>query len=142
MISAQWTPPGGDSRDAFSIREEVFINEQKVSLEDELDGMDPVSWHLVLYEDEKPVATGRMYDEGGGVWHFGRIAVKKELRGHNLGRRLLAAMLPKARELGAKRAELGAQLQARGFYEKLGFTAFGETFMDAGIPHIHMYLTL
>ena len=142
MTSIQWIPPGGDISEAWKIREEVFIREQHVSYEEEVDGLDPASWHLVLLEDNAPLATGRLYDLGGGTYKFGRIAVKKEKRGHNLGRRLLTLMLDKARDLGARQVELGAQVQARGFYEKAGFSPFGTLYMDAGIRHIHMRLVL
>jgi predicted GNAT family N-acyltransferase len=120
---------------AYAIRHEVFVIEQGVPVELEMDEMDPVAWHVLLSEAEgHPVATGRLLPDG----HIGRVAVRAEWRGQGVGRELMSALLEAARERGHESAHIHAQTDARRFYELLGFVAAGEVFMEAGIPHIEM----
>lgn len=119
------------------IRQEVFINEQ--GFEEEFDEIDEIAYHVVLIDEELPVATGRLFphaEEGSFV--LGRIAVLKSYRGKELGALVVSALCEKAKELGGKTAVLSAQTRARGFYEKLFFTAVGEEYMDEHCPHIQM----
>lgn len=136
-ITRQWIAPGGDLTDASLIRRVVFIEEQNVSEEEEWDELDPLCDHLVLYVNGKPAATGRI------VWGepvlLGRIAVLREHRGSGLGAEVVSRLVEKAFAAGAGEVHLHAQIQARGFYEKLGFTAYGEEYEEAGIPHISMF---
>jgi len=136
-IDHQWIAPGGDLTDAASIRRIVFVEEQRVSEEEEWDGLDPLCDHIVLYANGKPAATGRI------VWGepvlLGRIAVLREHRGTGLGAEVVNRLVEKAFDKGADEVHLHAQLHARGFYEKLGFTAYGDIYEEAGIPHISMY---
>lgn len=123
--------------DAFSIRRKVFIEEQKVPEEIEMDGMDAYAIHAVAYTGEKAVATGRIiYD--GDVYKIGRIAVLKEERGKDYGDFIVRMLLDKAFLHGAKEVILGAQLPAVGFYAKIGFESYGEPYWEAGIEHIPM----
>ena len=78
----------------------------------------------------------------GETAKIGRVAVAKPLRGKSIGRQLMLAAIAHARALELKTCTLGAQVPVIGFYEKLGFTAHGPIFDDAGIPHRHMTLTL
>ena len=116
------------------IRERVFIQEQGVPLELEFDGLDEVALQLLVMVDGQYVGTGRMLDDG----HIGRIAILKEFRGLGLGKKMVQALVDEAARLGYPRVYLGAQTQALGFYSKLGFTPYGEEFMDAGIAHLSM----
>jgi predicted GNAT family N-acyltransferase len=122
-----------------AIRMEVFVAEQQVPADEEIDGRDPACRH-VLARDEHggAIGTARMQQSG----HIGRIAVVRAWRRRAVGSRLVAALLDLAREQGLESVDLGAQLQAIGFYERLGFAARGEIFMDAGIPHRNMVLSL
>lgn len=135
-IIHQWIAPGGDLSDAYNIRYEVFVDEQNVPREIEVDEFDPVSDHLVIYVDGKPAATGRI------VWgepvSLGRIAVRKEHRGTGLGAEVVNRLVDKVFASGAEEVHLHAQIQAAGFYEKLGFAAYGDPYEEAGIPHISM----
>lgn len=135
-VTHKWIPPGGDLADAALIRRIVFVEEQNVPEEEEWDAFDPHCDHLVLYADGQPAATGRI------VWGtpvlLGRIAVRKEHRGFGLGAEVVNRLLEKAFARGAEEVHLHAQMQARGFYEKLGFTAYGDPYEEAGIPHISM----
>lgn len=118
-----------------AVRREVFIEEQQVPEDLERDGLDPACVHA-LAEDEagNPIGTGRLLPDG----HIGRMAVLKPWRGRSVGAALLLHLLQCARERGMTNVVLNAQISAVGFYERYGFTAEGETFTDAGIPHVRM----
>ena len=137
-MTERWIEPGGDTTDSFALRFEIFCDEQGYTREQEIDEEDARSPILVLYDGEIPVATGRVVDEGNGVFHIGRICVKQSQRKGGIGRKLVESLVWKAREMGAKEITIGAQCQARGFYEKLGFAVCGEEYMDGHVPHIPM----
>lgn len=117
-----------------AIREAVFIKEQGVPPELEYDGLDDTAAHVLAFVGEQPVGTGRVLDDG----HIGRIAVLPEYRGKGVGARIVLSLTEAAAVAGLKRVYLGAQLHAVGFYQTLGFTPYGDEFMDAGIAHFHM----
>lgn len=117
----------------LQVRKIVFIHEQQVPSELEVDELDPVSQHVLLMDNGKPVATGRLTPEG----HIGRVAVLKPFRGRGFGQQIIRMLEEIALQQGMQRLVLGAQCQAMPFYEKLGYRPFGELFMDAGIEH-HM----
>ena len=124
-----------DSAALSHIRESVFMQEQKVPEELEWDGEDEAAIHLLaLNSDNTPIGCARILQDG----HIGRMAVLKQSRGHGIGRALLRRAVDVVRELGCSEAFLDAQRYAIPFYEREGFTAEGEEFMDAGIPHRHM----
>jgi len=123
------------STDAKLIRFEVFVQEQNVPAELEMDNMDAVCLHAVAYaEDGTPVGTGRLLPDG----HIGRMAVRKPGRGKGIGGELLQALMAQARVRGDKAVLLSAQTHAAPFYERHGFNVDGEEFFEAGIPHINM----
>ncbi len=127
--------------DALTIRKEVFIKEQGVDEAMELDGVDDVAIHLVLYHDEKPVATGRIVfrEENNETKVFlTRIAVLEDERKKGYGEFAVRLLIRQAYDGGWESQFIHSQLSARGFYEKLGFTCFGEVFYEAGIPHVNM----
>lgn len=117
-----------------SIRESVFIVEQGIDPEIEFDQHDAKALHLLLYIDNKPVGTGRILDDG----HIGRIAILRDYRGQGLGSEIIQTLVKVAVKRGYQRVYLGAQSQAIDFYKKLGFTPFGEVFLEAGIEHLSM----
>lgn len=121
--------------DAYRIRHEVFVVEQGVPAEIELDDEDAVSVHAVAYApDSTPVATGRLLPDG----HIGRMAVLKPARGTGIGGEVLEALITQAQGDGYRMVVLHAQSHARGFYEAHGFVAEGEEFIEADILHIAM----
>ncbi|MDF2926873.1 MAG: GCN5-related N-acetyltransferase [Paenibacillaceae bacterium] len=130
----------------FSIRIKVFVEEQKVPSELELDEYDAspeASHHILLVDGDKPVATGRwkIYEEGTAKLQ--RIAVLKEYRSGGIGRLLMQALEDNAREAGMEEAVLDGQLYAEGFYQRLGYrTVSEEPFLDADILHVRMVKSL
>ncbi|MDN3522488.1 GNAT family N-acetyltransferase [Halomonas ramblicola] len=123
---------------AGEIRRVVFIEEQRVPIEEEWDGRDPECRHFLALLDGTPVGTARLLPDA----HIGRVAVLREARGQGIGEALMAAAIATARRHGHAGIELAAQTHALPFYERLGFEAFGPEFLDAGIPHRNMCLPL
>ena len=125
--------------DAVRIRQKVFVQEQGVPANLEIDGNEAYSVHFVLYTDEeKPAATVRLLPLNDKTFKLQRMAVLKEYRGKNLGTEIIAEAEIFAKQQGFTTIELGAQLTAKRFYEKLGYQVYGEPFQDAGIAHVHM----
>ena len=133
---------------ALRIRRTVFIEGQNVPESIEVDGFDTLPYpsqgvaHGILYLEGLPVATGRLVPDSheGHFAKVGRVAVLKAHRGHGLGRKMMRWLEARAAELGYEGARLSAQLHALGFYEELGYVAYGEVFMEAGIEHRWMVL--
>ncbi|MDO5649053.1 MAG: GNAT family N-acetyltransferase [Gallicola sp.] len=121
--------------DGVNLRKEVFVEEQNVPAEEEIDQYEKVCFHVTMYDGDQPVATGRILPKNSVQVKFGRVAVRKEVRGTGLGRVLMEEMEKKARELGYKEIILGGQVSAVPFYEKLDYTVFGDIFLDGGIDH-------
>jgi predicted GNAT family N-acyltransferase len=119
---------------AAPIRFAVFVEEQGVPLEIELDEMDPGSLHALAFENDSPVGTGRLLPDG----HIGRMAVLKDWRGRGVGGRILAALMDEARRRGHREVVLSAQVHATAFYRSHGFAEEGAEYLDAGIPHRNM----
>lgn len=128
-----------DLKKYYALRVEVFVEEQGVSMEEELDAQDGVATPVVLIEQNQVIACGRMLREED-TCHLGRIAVKKSYRNQGYGKALCSYMIFLAKQKGFRRVMLHAQLSAVGFYEKLGFQSYGDVFLDAGIKHIAMQL--
>ncbi len=129
VVTGNWDALGAE---ASRIRLEVFVEEQRVPLEEELDARDAQCLHAIAYDaDGRAMGTGRLLPDG----HIGRMAVRKAWRGQGVGSLLLNALMDAARLRGDAEVVLDAQLQARPFYARHGFVEEGGTFMDAGIPH-------
>jgi len=135
-----WAPKGELPEDARRLRTEIFVVEQKFT--EEFDEQEKECWHMVVYDGEEAVATGRMYLLPDGCAKLGRIAVVKARRGEGLGAVVVHALSEKAKELGCPAARLGAQEHARGFYEKLGFAVSGEMYYEEYCPHLPMEKSL
>lgn len=124
--------------EASEIRRVVFLEEQRVPLEEEWDGRDPECRHFLALLDGRAVGTARLLPDA----HIGRVAVLAEARGTGVGAALMRASIETARRLGHPAVELAAQTHALDFYARLGFEAYGPEFLDAGILHRNMRLTL
>lgn len=123
--------------DAKYIRTEVFMKEQ--GFKNEFDDWDDKVSHIVLFIDEYPAGTGRLLPgENNKTFVIGRVAVLKKYRNLHLGTKIINALEEQARRLGGVNIELSAQCNAQGFYEKIGYTSVGETYLDEHCEHIHM----
>lgn len=121
-----------------AIRHRVFVQEQNVPESGEWDDADETAIHLLASQDGIPVGTARLLIHGD-TGKIGRVAVLQSARRTGLGAALIRAALDELRRRpGITRAKLGAQTQAIGFYEKLGFVAHGPVYDDAGIAHRDM----
>lgn len=121
--------------EAMRVRMAVFVVEQRVPVEIELDEWDPQCDHALAYEPGGfAVGTGRLLADG----HIGRMAVLREWRGRGVGGRILAALVERAAARGMTRLLLNAQTHAVPFYARYGFIAFGNELLEAEIPHVAM----
>jgi predicted GNAT family N-acyltransferase len=134
--------------DALEIRRRVFIEEQHVPEEEEIDRFDddPTTVedcvHVLVCASGEPVGTGRLLldDPPEERAHIGRVAVLAEQRGTGAGRAVMEALQDEARRIGRPGITLAAQLHAIPFYQRLGYVARGDVFLDAGIEHRWMDL--
>ena len=126
-----------DMEAAVSIRFRVFVDEQSVPPEIELDEYDAVATHAIALLDGKAVGTGRAIVEGGSA-SIGRMAVDRAHRRGGVGGLILKFLEDEAREQGATEFVLHAQEYVKAFYAAHGYTEHGDMFMEAGIPHIEM----
>ena len=139
---------------AYSVRFDVFVEEQKVPVEEELDALDtdPTTIHVLALDgtwpQEQALGTARLLPTPGhpGHFHIGRVAVRESARGRKVGAALMLALEQIARDVtaaGEVVIELSAQIQATPFYLKLGYEPVsGEQYLDAGIPHQDMIKTI
>ncbi|KPC81397.1 MULTISPECIES: GNAT family N-acetyltransferase [Streptomyces] len=129
----------------FQVRKDVFVGEQQVPEEIEYDAHDSTAVHVIAVDASgSALGTGRLLHgeaaagKTGGdltVGSLGRLAVTREARGLGVGAALVRAVEEEARTLGLSAVDLHAQTHALGFYERLGYTAYGPEFPDAGMPH-------
>lgn len=121
----------------YDIRQEVFVGEQGVPVELEMDGLDNEAVHILAFVDGVPAGCGRLLLKGEEA-KIGRVAVRKNIRRYGIGTGICKLMINIAGDNGAQRIYLGAQLTAVEFYSSLGFDKEGEVFIEAGIEHIKM----
>jgi predicted GNAT family N-acyltransferase len=120
---------------ATPIRLTVFVQEQKVPPEIEIDEHDGQCLHALAFNEKgQPIATGRLLPDG----HIGRMAVLQEWRGKGVGGRILGALIAKAKQRGDRAVVLSAQTHAIAFYRRHGFAEEGEVYLEAGIRHQQM----
>lgn len=123
-----------DLPEVFALRHEVFVLGQGVPVELERDELDAVSDHAVARVEGVVVGTGRLLPTAV----IGRMAVAEHARGQGIGAAVLAVLETRARERGMAVVELHAQVHAAGFYDRAGWTPFGDTYLEAGIEHVSM----
>jgi len=116
---------------AAPIRFAVFVREQGVPAQIELDELDAGCLHALAFQGHGAVATGRLLPDG----HIGRMAVLKEWRGRGVGGAMLEKLVAAAAERGIRAVRLSAQVHALAFYRAHGFRPEGEVYQEAGIPH-------
>lgn len=126
----------------LALRHTVFVEEQGVPVAEEQDALDAGATHLLAQDSGIPVGTARILFQGD-IAKVGRVCVLERARGTGLGADIIRATVDIARKTpGIARVKLGAQIHALGFYQKLGFQAFGPIYDDAGIDHRDMVLEL
>ena len=119
---------------AAPVRATVFVDEQRVPAELEMDDKDADCLHAIAFEGERAVGTGRLLPDG----HIGRMAVLRAYRGKGVGGEILEALVEAARRRGEREIVLSAQTHALAFYRAHGFEAFGAQYEEAGLPHQDM----
>lgn len=122
-------------KDAIKIRKKVFVEEQLVPPELEIDDLENQTLHVIGYLENKAVSTARIYKKNTTTFKIQRVAVLMYFRKKNLGHELMMEIERYAKAQEFKTLMLDAQDHALTFYEKLGYHVEGEGFMDAGIPH-------
>ena len=127
-----------DMQRALTIRRRVFIEEQNVPEEIEMDAEDQRAFHALAIIDGNAVGCGRMLEHGDGEVKIGRMAVLPEFRKTGIGAEILRFLIERARGRGLRKAILHAQLTAEGFYLNEGFNPVGGVFDEAGIAHRKM----
>ena len=124
--------------DICAIRYKVFVDEQNVPEELEIDGFDGEAKHVLTFVDGLPIGTGRILSDG----HIGRVAVLKNYRGLGIGKSIMKELIKCAQDLSLEKVWLSSQWHAHSFYLDLGFVCVGEIYKEAGIDHIKMFRTL
>lgn len=152
MIDIRVVSDPADLAEVYRIRHEVFVDEQQVPVDLERDALDDAADHVLARWHGRAVGAGRLVIEPAGfadveasagpVAHLGRLAVLGDARGGGLGVGLVRAIEERARERGLGVLVLSAQVSAIAFYERLGYTAYGPVFDDAGIDHRWMRRSL
>ena len=127
----------------FALRIEVFVKEQNVPIELELDDKDYSTniVHIGYFNDDKLIGVARLIDMDKDVIHIGRVVIDKEYRGKGIGRKLIVGCETTAKNILKREVtvELSAQIQAEKFYESLGYNRVNDKiYLDAGIEHVDM----
>ena len=126
------------TKDICAIRYKVFVGEQNVPVELEIDGLDDEAKHALAFVDGVPIGTGRILSDG----HIGRVAVLKDYRGLGIGKSIMKELIKWAQNMNLEKAWLSSQWHAHSFYLDLDFVCVGEIYKEAGIDHIKMFKTL
>jgi predicted GNAT family N-acyltransferase len=134
------TPP--EIAGARALRIEVFVGEQGVPEELELDALDAAAVHAVALNGAEVVGTGRLVHLSDRDVQIGRMAVRASFRRRGVGSQILRLLEDEAREMGAAQVVLHAQSYVSAFYRGLGYQEEGLPFFEAGIEHILMRKTL
>ena len=126
------------TKDICAVRYEVFVDEQNVPEELEIDGLDGEAKHVLTFVDDVPIGTGRILSDG----HIGRVAVLKNYRGLGIGKSIMKELIKWAQDICLEKVWLSSQWHAHSFYLDLGFVCVGEIYKEAEIDHIKMFRTL
>lgn len=130
-----------EQEQAYHVRTIVFVEEQKVPAEEEIDQHEKEAIHFIGYKDNEPIAASRLRfaDDYGKLE---RICILKNHRGNSYGTQIIQVMEDEISKKGYAKAKLSAQTHAEKFYERLGYKTVSGEFLDAGIPHITMIKSL
>lgn len=122
-------------KDAYYVRKTVFVEEQKVPIEIEIDELESEATHFVLYDNNEPIGAGRFRVIDDGVGKVERICVINDKRKSGSGKAIMTKIEDYAKGEGIQKLKLNAQTHAIPFYDKIGYEVVSEEFLDAGIPH-------
>jgi predicted GNAT family N-acyltransferase len=127
--------------EVFSIRRAVFVDEQHVPEDLEFDGLDDDAVHVIMYYKKNPVGCARLriFDAAAKLE---RIAVLKDYRGKGFGKHITAYLIAYCKTKKIHELTLHSQTYISGFYEKFGFSPKGDMFLEAGLEHIEMRMTI
>ncbi len=138
MIRVELTDFNSQENAILSIRFDVFVKEQHVDPDLEIDGRDSQCLHALAFKDKEPVGTGRLLPDG----HIGRMAVLKPFRSQGIGTQIFRALLTAVKDRKIERIILSSQVSAIPFYERFGFNPKGPVYREAGIDHQEMELNI
>lgn len=124
-------------KDAYSVRYNVFVKEQNVPEDLEIDEFENSSTHFVMYDDRTPIGAGRIRP-ADGYGKVERICISSSYRGKGLGKSIMKFIEDTAPKLGFNQLKLNSQTHAEQFYKSIGYETISGEFMDAGIPHVTM----
>ena len=127
-----------DREDAFAVRREVFIEEQGVPEDIEMDGKDDKAIHFVASDAGEPIGAARLREVDSGVGKVERVAVVDDRRGEGIGREIMDELECVAVERGLDRLVMHAQTHVEGFYSRLDYETTSDVFQEAGIDHVEM----
>ncbi|PYF06507.1 putative GNAT family N-acyltransferase [Ureibacillus chungkukjangi] len=120
---------------AFSVRKNVFVEEQGVPEHVELDEYDTSSYHFIVKDQDHPIGAARLRKLEETIGKVERVCVLEQYRGKKIGLLIMEEIEKYAKQLGVTKLKLNAQSYAIPFYEKLHYTVTSPEFLDAGIPH-------
>ena len=128
-----------EMEEALGVRFRVFVSEQNVPMDEELDEIDATATHAIAVHNGQVIATGRVfYRDEDSAARIGRMAVDTSWRRHGVGRRLLTFLEQEATKRGVSTYILNAQVYVKDFYAANGYQERGEEFLEAGIVHVLM----
>lgn len=141
MLAIKIINPGEDYSEAMKIRYTVFVEEQGVPYENEIDKYDKIAYHVVMSDGKESIACGRIYFKDNSA-KLGRVAVLKEYRGKGCATKICDELINIAVSHEIKNIILHSQTYAVPLYEKLGFKCVGDEFLEENIAHYKMELTI
>lgn len=140
MVTAEIKHGSQGLDEQYRIRYQVFTLEQDVPIEIEQDEYDQISQHVIVYEDNVAVGTGRIINKKD-IWLIGRIAVLPDYRGKRYGDLIVRKLVDHGFRMGYKKIEVHSQLQVLNFYKHIGFVEYGDEYLESNILHKSMYIT-
>lgn len=138
MIFAKKVENKHELQEAFAVRKKVFVEEQAVPEELELDDYDATASHFIVIDGQAVIGAARLREIDSQTGKVERVCILNSYRGQNLGVLIMNELEAFAKQLGLKKLKLNAQTYAIPFYEKLQYIVTSDEFMDAGIPHRSM----
>ncbi|SDW28871.1 GNAT family N-acetyltransferase [Methanohalophilus halophilus] len=132
MVKIRWTEGLDGFDEVYQVRKEVFIGEQDIPEELEID---PIATHITIFDKNKPIAIGRLFKKND-MFYIGRVCVISNSRDRGFGRLVMKELIKKGKHEGAIEMHLSSRIRAMGFYKKFGFCEYEGIHYDAGIAHI------